>query len=178
MAFPHLSQKQLRHPCNYSENILCNLTSNTIRMRCIVNLGVMFEACPNWNESTCRLREGHVGQKKHAAAMCRFQQKCWCVSQHNALSVIRATDLAASTSKNPHQINILGSNRLTDSHKSLLHLCSFSVQDTVSSLSQQIWSDHFWSPLLTLLTSNNQHSSIHTSMHIKKKFRFYECWGV
>lgn len=135
MGFPHLSQKQLRHPCNYSENMLCNLTSNAIRMHCIVNLWVMFEACPNWNESRCRLSEGHVGQKKHE---CGFQQKCWCAVQHYALSVIGATDLAVSTSKNPHQINIPRSNRLTDSHRSLMHLCSFSGQHTVSFLSQQI----------------------------------------
>lgn len=105
--------------------------------------------------------------------MCQFQQKCWCISQHNALRVIRATDLAASTSKNPHQINIPGSNRLTDSHRSLLHLCSFSVQHTASSLSQQIWPDHFWSPLLALITSNNQHvhpSILPLHLHIEKMF--------
>lgn len=68
MAFPHLSQTQLRHLCNYFGNTLRGHSANSISMNCTVNLKGMFEAYSNGNESV--LRAGHAGQWRNMRLWC------------------------------------------------------------------------------------------------------------
>lgn len=49
MAFPHLSQKRLRHLCNYFGDTLRNHSSDSISIHCTVNLKLMFAAYSNGN---------------------------------------------------------------------------------------------------------------------------------
>lgn len=49
MAFPHLSQKRLRHLCNYFGDTLRNHRSDSINIHCTVNLKLMFAAYSNGN---------------------------------------------------------------------------------------------------------------------------------
>ena len=107
MAFPHISQKQLRHLCNYFGDALCDHSSNTISIHCPVNFKVMFAAYSNSNESICFESRMRIWvQREHVAMMlCGFGQRRDIVCakspdavSHNVISVmlqIRALDLAA-----------------------------------------------------------------------------------
>ena len=126
MAFPHLSQKQLRHLCNYfGDTPRSDRWSDTISIHCTVNFKVMFAAYSNGNESICFESRWECEDRGNMRLWrCRVE-KCYNVYakssdavSHNVISVmlqIRAPDLAAQHQRllTPSKAE---SNRLTDSH--------------------------------------------------------------